>query len=122
MAEIEKGSDKWWAWAAEGGLDVKTTATEPKSDRDSRREARKAGLRDEDTEEVGWNMTKGLGGKGHNCFWHTSDLTHFTTRKMDLLAKLGRAAPKQKRAKRQFTSGKREKRDKKHKLRGKLRL
>ena len=108
MADIAPGSRDWWPWAAENGLDVKLLCgAAPKTTPTSRREARKAGLRDEETKEVGWNATKLPGMKGKLCYWHTSNPTRFTTRKMDLLAKLGRAAPKQKRTKKRgFSSSK----------------
>ena len=115
MAAIEPGSVQWWDYfGGDEGFVKMVNGTAPTSTPTSRREAKKAGLRDEPDDvlrvtNVGWNATKLPGMKGLMCYWHTSDLTHFTTQKMNLLAKLGRAAPKGRRkgVKRGFSGARR---------------
>ncbi len=98
MAAIEPGSVPWWNYfGGDEGFVKMVIGAAPKPDRNSRREAKKAGLRDEDTKEVGWNMTYGLGGYGtQKCYWHTDAPTRFTTRLRDLRVKLNLDAPKRK--------------------------
>ena len=110
MADIAPGSRDWWPWAEENGLDVKTViGATPESTPDSRREAKKVGLRNEleavlRVTKVGWNMTYGLDGNvGHPCYWHTDDPTRYTRRVKDLRTMLNLDAPKRKSTNRGFS-------------------
>jgi len=101
MAAIDEGSDNWWLWAEENGLDVRTCESAPPNTQKGRQDAYAAGLRDDSGivgrggSGTGWNVTTRIPGTGASkCYFHTDYPTRYTRKLRDLRVKLNREAPK----------------------------
>jgi len=122
MAAIDEGSDNWWLWAEENGLDVRTCESAPPNTQKGRQDAYAAGLRDDSGivgrggSGTGWNVTTRIPGTGASkCYFHTDYPTRYTRKLRDLRVKLNRDAPKRKSSNQGFTNTKDLKRERKRK-------